>query len=127
MSTTNEESLITKLTRQALERAVEAMLAQGTGDRWLARRSKPRCPVDTQVEVLTTDDEGQERRVYAYCRDLSSIGIGIRAREPLPHPSQVTVHFALPDGMYAARARVAHCTQTVGGFKIGLEFLFDEK
>jgi len=121
-----ETSQATPLTPQVLERLVQELMEEGTGDRWLSRRHEPRCELQAAVELTAPDPASPTKQVYAYCRNISIHGLGLRTREPLPLHATVTVRLDLAGEVYVGRARVEHCTQSVGGYTVGLGFVFDE-
>jgi len=87
------------------------------------RRWNFRCPADLYLK----DENGQEIRLYASCRDISPIGVGLVCKQPIKAGTVAQIVLDLGFGKYIADVRIVHCTQTVGGFKIGAEFIFEQQ
>lgn len=64
-----------------------------------------------------------KRMHYIYSRDISEDGIGVVCRSRLGEATQVELRRDENDPWVPAR--VAHCTQTVGAYKVGIELAFD--
>jgi hypothetical protein len=58
-------------------------------------------------------------------RDLCENGMGLTSRYRIDDGELLDVRFSHDGRTYEAHARVVHCTQTVGGYKVGLTFIFD--
>ena len=56
--------------------------------------------------------------------DASTTGIMIRQREEMDVGTLVIVRAVLDDQDVAIAGQVMHCTQTVGGYKVGIELHF---
>jgi hypothetical protein len=64
-----------------------------------------------------------KRIYYVYSRDISEEGIGLVCRDRLTDATQVELRRDENDPWVPAR--VAHCTQTVGAYKVGIELTFE--
>ncbi|MEP0847461.1 MAG: PilZ domain-containing protein [Phycisphaerae bacterium] len=65
--------------------------------------------------------------MWAALVQISLGGIMIRSRSPLDVGSLPRLEIALEDEVIHARGVVRHCTDTIGGYKIGIELLFDDE
>ena len=104
--------------------------ARGSGDTdvYPGKREKLRCTWAVPFEVMVVGSGGSQRTFYATGRDISEQGLGMFTREQLERGSVVRIRLA-EEGQKGpwVPARVAHCTQTVGGYRTGLTFLSDEE
>lgn len=57
--------------------------------------------------------------------DLSRTGLMLRSQHDIPRNAEVEIDIDLWEWRGMLRARVAHCTQTLAGYKVGLELVFD--
>ncbi len=64
-----------------------------------------------------------KRICYVYSRDISEDGIGVVCRNRLGETTRVELRRDENDPWVPAR--VAHCTQTVGAYKVGIELSFE--
>jgi hypothetical protein len=90
----------------------------GEKDEDVTKRANPRYTWKRPMELLVDD-----RIFYVYSRDISEDGIGLTCRRRLGEGAQVRVRRDSNDSWVPAR--VAHCTDTVGAFKVGVELTFD--
>ncbi len=74
--------------------------------------------VPITVEILDGTRAGEHE--YAMARDISESGMGFRCRRAVPVWSLVRITVD-QDGSYV-HAQVKSCTDTIGGFLIGVEF-----
>jgi hypothetical protein len=88
------------------------------------RRTSPRRDSGGDRVELTFERDGQAAVRGGRLLNASSEGVMIGQREELAPGTAVRLHVML--GEVAARldGRVIHCTQTVGGFKVGIQLLF---
>ncbi len=101
---------------------VEDAQAQGGPiDLYSGKRREPRRIWDAMldVHVLTGATEGSFH--YATARDISGGGMGIQCRQKLEPGTWVGMYVSGCD--QGATAIVRHCTETIGGYVIGLEFV----
>jgi len=119
---TKTASCVNALTPELLRQRAEQMEPQAPE----IKREKPRQEVFPDVvELQLLRHRGMPIKVQAHSRDISETGIGIRCRQQINADELVELRFHLDDVLYATRARVVHCTQTLGGYKVGLQFMFD--
>ena len=90
----------------------------GEKDEDVTKRANPRYTWKRPIELLVDD-----RIFYVYSRDISEDGIGLTCRHRLGEGTYVRVRRDSNDSWVPAR--VAHCTDTVGAFKVGVELMFD--
>jgi hypothetical protein len=92
----------------------------------LIKRSELRQEVYPEwVEMKILRYRGEPVDANAHTRDLSETGIGLTTKEEVGEGELVDLKFCYDGVSYKARAQVAHCTQTIGGYKVGLRFVFD--
>lgn len=87
------------------------------------QRGAPRYPYCTEIK-LTFDHHG-----YLSARRLTSLNVsasGLTAKGSMPIPMDAEVLLELnPEGTpFFIRGQIVHCTQTVGGYKIGIDLKF---
>jgi len=88
------------------------------------RRQRPRWPFPGTVELWVPEDDGVELYLHARALNLSSLGIGIIADEPLPAGKRVSIAIHQPEATLFGDAIVRHATPTPDGQVVGLQFLF---
>ncbi len=108
--------------------------AQQTIDRWLAearlyadldanlrrrRHSRFRC---TQDYVIRCGAGCSFPDLEVKGLNISQLGLGVLSRQPIPCAYEVWIHDVeqSPDEPWLT-ASVIHCTQTLGGYKVGLQ------
>lgn len=64
--------------------------------------------------------------IWAALVQISLGGVMIRSRTPLAVGAHPRLEIALEDEVIYVRGVVRHCTDTVGGYKIGIELLFED-
>ncbi|HRX84980.1 MAG TPA: PilZ domain-containing protein [Phycisphaerae bacterium] len=82
------------------------------------KRAEMRYPWNVPMELM----DGQHVH-YVHCRDISAQGAGVLCRMLLPDNARVYLRRDERDPW--VRCRVAHCTPTVGSYRVGIELLFD--
>lgn len=90
----------------------------GEEDVFAGKRRHPRVTWTVPVTLAVLDGPEAGTRQYAHTKDISEGGLGLRARRPIPLGS--TVWVGPDDSAMGVHARVMHCTETVGGFVIGI-------
>lgn len=92
------------------------------GDTWLNRRRRKRFRWSSPLDIYAACHEHLKAPIPADACDLSEIGMGFRCRIKIPRE---TIVFICRRGTSeGVRARVTACTQTVGGYRIGVQFDF---
>jgi hypothetical protein len=101
---------------------------QARRSHWHGRRSAPRWPFPSTVELWLPEERGVERYLLATSINLSTTGIGLKVDEELPKGLELGIAIHEPEMSFHGRAVVRHCAETERGYWIaGLEFLFDKK
>ena len=93
----------------------------GREDVYAGKRQHVRVTWEAPVTVVVYDGRQAGETDHATTRDISSGGLGLRCRRPLAVHSLVAVVSEI-DGQ-CVHATVMHCTETLGGFLVGVEFL----
>lgn len=92
-------------------------------DTWLGKRTSLRTSVQLPVRLRVIDHDDKpsgEPALIACARDLGDSGLGIVVSEPLPIFQFMQVEIFTDVGTYVGRMQTRHCTQTIGGYKVGL-------
>ena len=84
-----------------------------------AKRQSQRIVWIAPAAVLLSNSD-PERRIPSRIQDISHEGIGIHCREPISPGTPVRIYAGVPFSQDEfIEGIVAHCTATMGGFKIG--------
>ena len=112
------------------------ILTSGIVQQWTTRfapadacteRAKPRAEAyAAAVQLQLLRHRGTPILTRARLRNLSETGIGLFLREPINAGELVDLRFNLYDVSYTVRARIVHCTQIVGWYEVGFQFIFSE-
>lgn len=92
-------------------------------------KPKRRCSrwrLTAPAEFRLTDDAGQQVTKYADVRDISLMGIGMICKAPVPLETQGLLVLPLEDGCYYVDVKVAHCTATPEGYRVGCQLLLPD-
>lgn len=116
-TTTLTEPLTESAWRKILAVRVSADFERGT------RRNWRRYPIVGEVKVQYRVDDQPRKRSWDILTG-SARGLTLRSDEELPLDTKLTMEILLEEGTFPATAVVRHCTQTVGGFKLGIQFVF---
>lgn len=103
-----------------VERWLANARLEGREDTYTGKRCYPRVTWQVPVTLDILDGERAGECDYATSKDISKGGLGLRCRQSVPVRSFVRV-VSDGDGQ-SVYARVMHCTETVGGFFVGIEF-----
>lgn len=109
----------------------DILAARETVEEWLAearsgprqepqptKRTEPRYPWNEPMELM----DGEHVH-YVHCRDISTRGAAVLCRIALDDAARVYLRRDERDPWI--RCRVAHCTPTVGAYRVGVELHFD--
>ncbi|MCG3138774.1 MAG: hypothetical protein HJJLKODD_02643 [Phycisphaerae bacterium] len=110
--------------RHLVDRWVAEAELLGKSDQLAIKRGQVRfiSPGDYRLQSLD-GSESREHCVRGY--NISISGLGVMSKERLPAGTRVLIHTDIDNGnMPGVLASVIHCTQTVGGYKLGLQFDF---
>jgi hypothetical protein len=104
--------------RSTVEAWLSEALANGRDEPKPSKRAELRHPWNEPMELM----DGQHVH-YVHCRDISATGAGVLCRAQLSTDARVYLRRDERDAW--VRCRVAHCTPTVGSFRVGVELHFD--
>jgi hypothetical protein len=94
---------------------------EGQEDTFAGKRRWPRVTWQVPVVLEINTGRGRTQTCYATSRDVSEGGLGLRTRQRVPVMALVRV--TAGDDDRSVLGRVAHCTDTLGGFLVGIEFM----
>ncbi|RJP38594.1 MAG: PilZ domain-containing protein [Phycisphaerales bacterium] len=96
----------------------------GASDVYSGKRRWPRIKwqVPVMIETLTTGQ--RQTSLFVTSRDISEGGIGVWCNQPVEPGTMIRLF--VDDGEEHVEGRVRQCTETVGGFIIGVEFRQDK-
>ncbi len=98
--------------------------ALGGSDDPLIKRAHRRFPAPEDF-FLKPAESGDFAETFAKGHNISARGLGVICRHFMPGDVAVLVHSSIAeDDELWACARVVHCTRTLGGYKLGLEFQY---
>ncbi len=116
-------------TRQQWEQALHRLELIPTDEDF--RRRAPRYGVvygEVQIEFHPNNDPAQPVvRRSAPIYDISVGGLMARCLKPIEPQTHVLLHIDIGDQRVVLRGVVRHSTQTIGGYRVGIELLFDEQ
>ena len=111
----------TTITRELWEQIVSACRPEQASE---YRRKRARRPGTLGPVELAFDQGGRVVVQTGSLLNVSSNGVMIKQREEISSDTTVMMR-ATPCGETAVlKGRVIHCTETVGGFKVGVELQF---
>jgi hypothetical protein len=90
------------------------------------RRKSRRYGVESGVVRLLYQDEGVPVERTAPLREISTDGLMVKSHRRMQVGTAVWMTVTLENATFALVGRVAHSTQTVGGYKIGIRLTFPE-
>ena len=120
-----EVAEICPLTEEAVAKLLAGRNAKLPDPKGTARRKVTRWPFPGTVELWIPDEEGHVRYALSTSLNLSLGGVGIRCDEPLSPGLELAVAVHEPEISFHGRAVVRHCTNMVGEFLVGLQFVYD--
>lgn len=88
------------------------------------KRSVERWPFPGTVEVWLPDECYGERHVLATLHNLSTHGLAMRTRRPIPTDTRLSIAIHQPELSCYGHGLVRHCTRAAIGYLVGLEFIF---
>ncbi len=92
----------------------------GQKDTYAGKRRQTRYTWNTAVTVEFVDD-ADETPLFATTRDISIGGLGIRTRRRIDVNTLVRISTDATNE--SVRGRVRHCSESLGGFFVGIEFV----
>ncbi len=90
-------------------------------DRWLGKRFDARTALSVPAWIRLPADDEYGPTLQATIRDVSMSGLGLFANQAMRTDEVVLVRFSINDTCWSGPMRVRHCTETIGGYKIGLQ------
>ena len=118
---------MTKNDNRTEERTVRTWLANasrtGAKDVYAGKRKFVRYTWLTSAKVEVRSGVSCDTTVYASTRDISAGGLGLKVRQRL-QPGAI-VRVTLDEGGESVTGRVRHCSEALGGFYVGIEFIFE--
>ncbi len=88
-------------------------------DRWLGKRSSPRYAYSTSAIVQVVTDNRIGPPVEYPLRDISEDGLCFLSKIFICPGTWLRVQVGTDEAIWSGNMRVTHCTETVGGFKVG--------
>ena len=108
-----------ELTSDHLYNTLSQLPEDVEADTELLKRSACRWLLRSPAELYFQDDEGIPHKEYVSVRDISMTGVGVLCKKRVKVGTAGELVLPLEDGYYKVNLKIAHCTQTVGGFKVG--------
>lgn len=109
----------------SLSQLVEALgpISETAFDRSHGKRRHDRRAATLPVRLSLLGEIMNEcvQTLAARSRDVSAAGLGLTVPTELPQGARVQVEVLSGEAAWTAVMQVAHCTQTIGGYKVGLD------
>lgn len=90
------------------------------------RRSDERRCVEFGAVRLVFEQDGTPVMRYGRLLNASEEGLMVKQYRDIPSAMPVRIEVTIGDESFTLRGEVAHCTQTIGGFKVGIELQFTD-
>jgi hypothetical protein len=84
-----------------------------------------RYPADGEVKVEYVVDDQTRKRTWDILQ-IAAGGLTVRAGEEVAQDTLLNLQINLDGNPIRARGTTRHCTQTVGGFKLGIKLVFSD-
>jgi len=104
---------------------VDDASVDGDMDAYAGKRRWARVRWQVPVTIETRPAGTQQKCHYVTSRDVSAGGFGVWCNQPIEPGTKVRL--SVHDGSESVDAQVKQCTETVGGFIIGVEFQTQDK
>lgn len=117
---------IVKLTPDSLNALLEAHRVPTHAGPGHNKRREERWPFPGAVEIWLPDDCYGERHLLATLHNLSTHGLAMRTRRPIPSETRISIALHQPALSCYGHAIVRHCTRAAVGYLVGVEFLFEQ-
>ena len=109
------------------ERWREVLSQYSESDRGDHRRCNQRAYVQFGVAKLSFDDEqGMPDVRTGRLLNASHGGVMIKQYQSIPAKTELQIEATIGDETFALAGHVVHATETLGGFKIGIELRFTD-
>lgn len=106
---------------------IESWLAdareEGRVDVYAGKRRHAR--VEWNAPVIVQPEDESDRTFYVTALNISAGGMGLRCGEVLSPRTRVRLF--VNDGVDSVIGVVRHCSSTVGGYIVGVEFVLEQK
>lgn len=106
---------------------IEGWLAEareeGRQDVYAGKRQHPR--VEWNAPVIVQPEDDSDRTVYVTALNISAGGMGLRCGEAISPRTRIRLF--VNDGVDCVIGVVRHCSSTVGGYIVGVEFVLEQK
>ena len=123
---TNEGRECKELTADVLVSLLLDLPENACADNDQPKRHSCRWLLRAPAEISFHDATGRPVIHRVNLRDVSIAGIGVTCMTQIPVKLHGELFLPLEDGLYKVGVRIAHCTETVGGYKIGCSFLLPD-
>jgi len=90
------------------------------------RRNNERYYIALGSVKLAFEEDGAPVERTGRVLNASDGGLMIKQYQDVPSDTQLQIEATIGEESFALAGRVAHCTQTVGGFKVGIELKFPD-
>lgn len=88
-----------------------------------SRRSWRRYPAEGEVKAEYKVDGEPRKRTWDLLQ-IAAGGLTVRTGEEMPTDTPVALYINMDGNPVPARGLTRHCTQTLGGYKVGIKLLF---
>ncbi len=106
---------------------IESWLAEareeGRADVYAGKRRHPR--VEWNAPVIVQPEDDSDRTVYVTALNISAGGMGLRCGEAISPRTRIRLF--INDGVDSIIGVVRHCSSTVGGYIVGVEFVIEKQ
>lgn len=76
---------------------------------------------------LAFEKSGRPATQFAGVLNVSTDGVMLKSANRIAYGTAVVLQLAITDEPVILAGRVIHCTQTVGGYKVGIELQFQDE
>jgi hypothetical protein len=118
---------IVRLSPDAVRELIDEQRVESVDKVASSQRREERWPFPGTVEIWLPEECYGERHILATLHDLSLLGLGMRARRPVPVDTKVSIAIHQPALSCYGHAVVRHCTRVHVGYLIGMEFVLHEE
>jgi hypothetical protein len=108
-----------ELTSDHLYKLLSQLPEDVEADSNLLKRSACRWMLRAPAELHYRGPDGAQVKEYVSVRDISLTGVGVLCRNQPTVGISGELVLPLEDGYYKVDLTVIHCTQSIGGYKVG--------
>lgn len=91
------------------------------------RRGSRRYGIEFGAARLRYQQDGESIDRTVQLLQISAAGVMVKNRGRVQPHTPVWMEITLADDVFSLLGQVAHCTQTVGGYKVGIELQFPDE